>query len=159
MSSDTIDTAVARQMVAANAISGASIIGQPGGWSVMLKFGTVEKPLGTQRTDKPRIWRSLDTCIQYLRNELRITRVEMLDASNYSEEGNARARRDDAAERMRRAHEAAAHDAWVRAQVEAALDDSSPSLSHDQVMQEAQAIIDKALEKKKNARHAPHTDT
>jgi hypothetical protein len=159
MSTHTIDTAVARQMVDANAIRGASIIGQPGGWSVMLKFGMMEKPLGTQRTDKPRTWRSLDTCMQYLRKELRITRVDMLDASNYSEEGVARTQRTDTAERMRRAHEAAAHDAWVRAQVQDALDDPSPSIPHDQVMQDVQAVIDQAREKKKNARHAPRTDT
>lgn len=158
MSTHTIDTAVARQMVDANAIRGASIIGQPGGWSVMLKFGMMEKPLGTQRTDKPRTWRSLDTCMQYLRKELRITRVDMLDASNYSEEGAVRTQRKDTAERMRRAHEAAAHDAWLRAQVQEALDDASPSIPHDQVMQDAQAVIDQAREKKKNARHVRRSD-
>lgn len=159
MSTHTIDTAVARQMVDANAIRGASIIGQPGGWSVMLKFGMMEKPLGTQRTDKPRTWRSLDTCMQYLRKELRITRVDMLDASNYSEDGVARTQRKDTAERMRRAHEAAAHDAWVRAQVQEALDDPSASISHEQVMQDVQAVIDQARDKKKNAHHASRTDT
>ncbi len=67
MSTHTIDTAMARRMVEASAIQGASIIGQPGGWSVMLKLGTIEKPLGAQRTDKPRTWRSLDTCMDYLK--------------------------------------------------------------------------------------------
>lgn len=51
MSTHTIDTAVARQMVEAHAIRSASIIGQPGGWCVMLKLSMTEKPLGTQRTD------------------------------------------------------------------------------------------------------------
>ncbi len=54
MNVHTIDTAMARRMVEACAIRGASIIGQPGGWSVMIKMGLAEKPLGTQRTDKPR---------------------------------------------------------------------------------------------------------
>jgi hypothetical protein len=49
----TIDTAKAKRMAAASAIQGASIIGQPGGWTVMLKLGVVEQPLGTQRTDTP----------------------------------------------------------------------------------------------------------
>src|SRR5690606_27794543 len=155
----TIDTALARQMADANAIQGTSIIGQPGGWSVMLKFGRMEKPLGTQRTDKPRTWRSLDSCIQYLRKELRITRVDMLDASNYSEEDASRTQRADTAERMRRAHEAAAHDAWVRARVQEALDDPAPSIPHDELMQDVQAVIDETREKKKNARRAPYTDT
>jgi len=85
MSTHTIDTLLARRMVEAAAIRGASIIGQPGGWSVMLKIGMTETPLGAQRTDKPRTWRSLDTCVDYLRNELKIVRLDALDASNYSE--------------------------------------------------------------------------
>ena len=36
MSTDTIDTALARKLADALAIQGVSIIGQPGGWSVML---------------------------------------------------------------------------------------------------------------------------
>ena len=36
MSEHTIDTAMAKRMAQARAIHGAAIIGQPGGWSVML---------------------------------------------------------------------------------------------------------------------------
>lgn len=133
MSTHTIDTAMARRMVEASAIRGASIIGQPGGWSVMLKMGMVEKPLGTQRTDKPRTWRSLDTCMEYLRNELHIVRVDMLDASNYSDSDATRRPRTDAAERMKRAHEAAAYDAWFREQVQASIDDPRPSVPDAEV--------------------------
>lgn len=39
--------------------------------------------------------------------------------------------------------DAEAHDAWVRAKVEAALASSEPGIPHDQVMAEMQAIIDK----------------
>ena len=114
----TIDTALARQMAEAHAIRGASIIGQPGGWSVMLKTGMQEKPLGTQKTDKPRKWRSLDACVGYILNELRLVKIDSLDASNFSEEDLTRTARPDASARMRQAHESAAHDAWFRVQVE-----------------------------------------
>ena len=133
MSTHTIDTAMARRMVEASAIQGASIIGQPGGWSVMLKLGMSEKPLGVQRTDKPRTWRSLDTCMNYLKNELHIVRVDMLDASNHSVGDVARNARADSSERMKRAHKAAAYDQWFRAQVQEAIDDPSPSIPHEQV--------------------------
>ncbi|WP_035052810.1 hypothetical protein [Andreprevotia chitinilytica] len=118
MGTHTIDTAMAKCMVEAAAIGGASIIGQPGGWSVMLKIGTQETPLGAQRTDKPRLWRSLDRCVEYLRNELHIARFELLDATNYSAVALIGKSREDASERLRQAHEAAAHDKWFRAQVE-----------------------------------------
>ena len=149
MSAQTIDTAMARRMVEAGAIRGASIIGMPGGWSVMLKLGTSEKPLGSQRGDKPRMWRSLDTCMAYMLKDLRIARVDLLDASNYSEQVMSRATRADASLRMKRTHEAADYDRWFRAQVQASIDDPRPSIPHEQVMTDAQALIDA-----KRQRHA-----
>ena len=117
MSAHTIDTAMAKRMAEAAAINGASIIGQPGGWSVMLKLGNAEKPLGTQRSDKPRLWRSLDRCIAYLKDELHIARFDLLDATNYSAVSIAGKSRDDTAARMRRTHQAATHDKWFHEQV------------------------------------------
>lgn len=121
MSSHTIDTAMAKRMVEASAIRGASIIGQPGGWSVVLKLGMQEKPLGAQRSDKPRMWRSLDRCVDYLKKECHISRFELLDATNFSDVALADKSREDASKRLRNAHEAAAHDAWFREQVEIGL--------------------------------------
>ncbi len=121
MSSHTIDTAMAKRMVEASAIQGASIIGQPGGWSVVLKLGTQEKPLGVQRSDKPRIWRSLDRCVDYLKKELHLARFELLDATHFSDAPLEGKSREDASERLRNAHEAAAHDKWFREQVEIGL--------------------------------------
>lgn len=141
---NTIDTLVARRMAETAAIRGASIIGQPGGWSVMLKVGMQEKPLGTQRTDKPRTWRSLDSCMSYLRDELHIVRVDGVDATHYSDVSVHTKRRADAAERMKQAHQAAAYDKWFRAQVQAAIDDPRPSIPHEQVMTDVRAVIAKA---------------
>jgi hypothetical protein len=135
--SNTIDTAMARQMVEAHAILGASIIGQPGGWSVMLKIGLNEKPLGAQRTDKPRMWRSLDACMGYIKKELQIVRLDSLDASNYSEGDVTRKVRPDAAGRLKRAHEAAAYDKWFIEQVEEGIreadDPNTVLISHEVV--------------------------
>jgi len=39
--------------------------------------------------------------------------------------------------------EAKAYDAWFRAKVEASMASTGPGIPHDQVMAEAQAIIDK----------------
>ena len=122
MNTHTIDTAMAKRMVEASAIRGASIIGQPGGWSVVLKMGQQERPLGAQRSDKPRTWRSLDRAVAYLKNELHIVRFDLLDATHHSKgeplEGKSRG---DASERLRLAHEAAGHDTWFREQVDLAI--------------------------------------
>ena len=139
MSNHTIDTAMAKRMVEAAAIHGAAIIGQPGGWSVMLKLGMTEKPLGTQRTDKPRLWRSLDRCIEYLKNELQIARFDMLDATSYSAVSIVGKSRGDTAARMRRAHEAAAHDKWFREQVEQGIKEANDPNTQWVSHEEAQA--------------------
>jgi hypothetical protein len=154
MDNQTIDTAIARRMVDANAILGASIIGQSGGWSVMLKLGVTEKPLGTQRTDKPRIWRSLDSCIGYLTSELHISRFDMLDATNYQKLGSTSILRNDTSERMRRAHEAAAYDKWFREGVQASIDDPRPTVPHSEVRVRSRAVIQAAID----ARKVTHAD-
>ena len=123
--SNTIDTAMAKRMAAASAIRGASIIGQPGGWSVVLKLGLHEHPLGAQRTDKPRTWRSLDRAVAYVKDELHIARFELLDATNHSEGPPVAGRSPIASsERLRHAHEAAAHDKWFRDHVAEAIKDA-----------------------------------
>ena len=113
----TIDTAMAKRMVEASAIRSASIIGQPGGWSVLLKLGLQEKLLGVQRSDKPRMWRSLDRCVEYLRSELHIAKFDLLDATHHSDASVVGKTRADASARMRTAHKAATHDKWFRDQV------------------------------------------
>ncbi|MFA5119443.1 MAG: hypothetical protein WC695_11460 [Candidatus Omnitrophota bacterium] len=141
-STDTIDTAMAKRMVEASAIRGASIIGQAGGWAVMLKLGIQEKPLGVQRSTKPRLWRSLDSCVEYLRNELKISKIDLLDSSNFSKVKLAGKSRPDAAARMRRAFQAADHDAWFREQVEQGLkeadDPNAVWFPHEEVVADMQ---------------------
>ncbi|CAM5216406.1 hypothetical protein CDEF62S_00151 [Castellaniella defragrans] len=143
----TIDTATARRLAEAGTIRGVSIIGQPGGWSVMLKMGTLEKPLGGQKTDKPRTWRSLDTLTEYLRKDLSILRIDGVDATHHSSADANRPGRPDAAARMKRAHEAAAYDAWFRAQVDAgikeAADPATQWISHEDAMARMHKHLDR----------------
>ena len=128
-----IDTAQARDMALANSIRGAAIIGAPGGWSVLLKLGKTEKTLGTQRTNKPRQWISLDRCVKYLKQELGVARFNLLDATGHRAAPAGERARGDASDRLRRAHAAAQHDEWFRKQVQEALDDPAPAVSHESV--------------------------
>ncbi|MDZ4146392.1 MAG: hypothetical protein U1D29_17920 [Burkholderiales bacterium] len=118
MTIQTIDTAMAKRMVEAAAIRGASIIGQPGGWAVMLKLGLQERPLGVQRGNKPRMWRSLDTCMEYLKKELHIARIDSLDATHHTDAALPSVARPDSAKRMREAFEASAYTQWLHEVVE-----------------------------------------
>ncbi|ATE62958.1 MULTISPECIES: antitoxin PaaA2 family protein [Thauera] len=67
----------------------------------------------------------------YLHNELHIVRVDLLDAPQDSEGDMSRRPRQDAAQQMQRVHEAAAYDAWFRAQVRATIDGPRPSVPDD----------------------------
>lgn len=154
MSSQTIDTAIAKRMVKGHMIRGASIIGASGGWSVVLKIGTDEMPLVTQRTDRPRLWSSLDSCVGYLKNELQIARFDMLDATHYNKVAIVGKMRNDTAERMRRAHEAAAYDKWFREGVQASIDDPRPSISNEEAKARSKAAIQSVLD----ARKLTHAD-
>lgn len=88
-------------------------------------MGLQDRPLGTQRSDTPRTWRSLDRAVAYVKNELHIVRFDLLDATNHSPgEPLAGKSRVDAAERLRRAHEAAGHDKWFREQVAVAIQEA-----------------------------------
>ncbi len=147
-----IDTAMAKRLVEANAILGASIVGMPGGWGVVVKYGTTESPLAAQRSKKVRMWRSLDSCFAYVRNELGIDRFDGLDGSNHTDEGAGVRQRADTAARMKSAHEAAAHAQWLNDKVAASLADPAPGFTHEQVMADVQAVID--AKRKKHAAKA-----
>lgn len=145
--SQTIDTTTARRMAEAGTLRGVSIIGQPGGWSVMLKTGMLEKPLGGTKADRPRIWRSLDTLTAYLKKDLRVVRIDGIDTTHHREADVNRPGRPDSAARLKRAHEAAAYDAWFRAEVEAGLkeadDPDTQWVSHDDAMARMHQRLDR----------------
>ncbi|EKN4765953.1 hypothetical protein FG469_004240 [Yersinia enterocolitica] len=58
--------------------------------------------------------------------------------------------RQNRAEAMRGAHEAAAYNQWLAGEIQASIDDPRPSIPHDEVMAEMEADI-AALPKKKRA--------
>jgi hypothetical protein len=49
------------------------------------------------------------------------------------------------------AEQEASYDAWVRKEIQASLADNSPTIPHDQVMAEMDAIIAAAIQKRKTA--------
>ncbi len=58
-----------------------------------------------------------------MKDELGVALIDQIDASHHTADSPMRKTRADAAERLTRAHQAAVHDQWFRAQVEAGLHD------------------------------------
>lgn len=116
---DTIDQNTLARLIEAGAVRGASIIGQPGGWGVVIQYGMTERALAAKR-GTVRNFARFETLVGYLK-KLGIAKYQV-DATQYDPATVKEERfREDAAERMRRAHEAAAHDKWFRGEVEQAL--------------------------------------
>ena len=117
MVTETIDHGTLAELVEAGALRSAHVVGQPGGWSLRVKYGAAERSLAAQRSRQVRVFRRMETLVSYLK-DIGIERFDV-DAADYEAEGGKS--RPDRAEAMRRTHEAAAHDKWFREQVEAAV--------------------------------------
>jgi hypothetical protein len=117
---DIIDGKAVQSLVAARAVRGATVLGQKGGWAILIRYGALERAVAAQRARKPRLWRNLASAAAFVRDELGVARFEV-DAQAYEPDPGAR-RRPDQAERLRKQREAAEHDLWFRAEVRKTLD-------------------------------------
>ena len=101
---DSIDHITLLRLVEAQAIRGADIIGQAGGWGIIVKYGMVERPLVT-RTGSLRIFKKLETVVAYLKG---IGIVQFFcNASNYDPEAVKNTIvRPDVSKRMKQAFKA-----------------------------------------------------
>jgi hypothetical protein len=130
MAAETIDHGTLSLLVEAGSVRGVHILGQSGGWAVLVKYGMTERLLAAQRSRQVRLFRKFETLVAYLK-EIGIARFDV-DAANYDPATATTTRRPDRAEALKRAHEAAAYDSWFREQVQASIDDPRQSLSDDE---------------------------
>jgi hypothetical protein len=112
----TIDHATLAARVATGAVRGARIVGRAGGWGIIVSDGRTARTLAARR-GAARIFRRFETLVGYLK-EIGLDRYDV-DASGYTPESRPR---PDSAKRLTRAHAAAAHDRWFRAQVQGTID-------------------------------------
>ncbi len=140
---EIIDGKAVQSLVEAQAIRGATVLGQPGGWAVLVRYGGLERAVAAQRARKPRLWRNLATAAAFVREELGVARFEV-DAQAH-EPGAGGVRRPDQAARMKAKNEAAGHDRWFREQVEQGLreaaDPAAEWVPHEDVMGRLDARI------------------
>ena len=78
---DTITHPTLVQLVAAGAVRVVIAVGQPGGWSLLVRYGLAERALAAQRSKQVRVFRKLDTLQAYL-EESGVRRFEV-DAANF----------------------------------------------------------------------------
>lgn len=116
----TISHATLSHLIAAGSVQEAEVIGQPGGWGVVIKCGATKQSLAARR-GSVRIFRKFETLACYLK-ELGIAQYKV-NASNFDPVANKATQiRPDSAERMRVAHEAAAYNEWLKEKVSRSLE-------------------------------------
>ena len=64
---NTIDHITLARLVEAGAVRGANIVGQPGGWGVVIQYGMTERVLAAKR-GAIRIFRKFETLVAYLKD-------------------------------------------------------------------------------------------
>lgn len=116
----------------AGGVASVTVRAQGGGFFVQIATRSGEAILTKARSTEARCFSNLLQAITVLR-DLGITNGSF-DVSQYNPEQKAGTRvRPDRAEAMKRAHEAAAYDAWFREQVQASIDDDRPSVDDEDV--------------------------
>ena len=63
--SNTIDHVTLSALVEAGAVRGANVVGQPGGWGIVIQYGMTERALAAKR-GSIRIFRHFETLVGYL---------------------------------------------------------------------------------------------
>lgn len=140
ITANTIDHTTLEHLVEAGAIRGADVIGCSGGWGVVVKYGMTERALAARR-GAVRTFRKFETLVSYLKG-VGISQYHV-NAADFDAAALKTTRvRPDSAERMRSAFEASAHTKWMNNKAAESLADPGPNFSHEQVMADAQAVID-----------------
>lgn len=131
MITETIDHATFTKLAEAGAVRSAHVVGQPGGWGIVVKYGMTEAALAAQRSQQVRIFRKFETLVGYLKG-VGIVHFDV-DAVNFDADGLPTRTRPDTTATLKKAHAAAAYDKWLMAEVQEAIDDTSPSIPHAEV--------------------------
>ena len=114
---NTIDHATLEHLVEAGAVRGAHVVGQPGGWGVVVQYGMTERALAAKR-GAVRIFRKFETLVGYLK-DIGIAQYQV-DARQFDPVAlKVERTRSDASQRMKDAHEAVAYRDWLEGKVSA----------------------------------------
>lgn len=130
-----------RATVSAGGVTSVTLKGQGGGFFVEIATRSGhDAVLSKARTTEPRRFGSPTSALNVLR-DLGIL-IAKLDATNWNPEQRELSRsRESRAEAMREAHEAAAYNQRLAADIQKAIDDPRPSIPHDEVMARMDARI------------------
>lgn len=137
MNTETIDHTTLSKLAEAGAVRSAHVVGQEGGWGILVKYGMTERALAAQRSHQVRVFRKFETLVTYLKG-VGIAHFDV-DAANYGPSSVVTRTRPDQSAKMKLAHQAAAYDEFFQKRVQSAIEDPRPRLSSAQARQRIDA--------------------
>lgn len=139
MAASTIDHNTLARLVEADAVRGTHIVGKPGGWGVIVRYGAMESPLAATRSKEARVFKRLETLVGYLK-DIGIDRFDV-DAADFDSTNVKTYSRPDTSATLKQAHAALVHDRWFREQVAQAVkeadDPATQWVSNETAMSES----------------------
>ncbi len=121
MTAETIEHKTFASLAKAGAVSDVTVTAHGRAWSILAKVRKTFFTVAAKRGG-PREFAKFETAVIYLQ-ELGIQRYEV-DSQDFDATALPKRRREDAAAKLRQAHEAAEHDAWFREQVRIGLEEA-----------------------------------
>lgn len=140
MTSEAIDHQTLAALVERGSVRAANVVAQAGGCGVVVRQGRQDQPLSATRSGKLRLFKPLETVAAYL-HDIGLRRFDV-DATGLDLAAGSAVQRPDRSDVLKRVHQAAAHDAWFRRQVEATIteaDDKNADWEADGALQAAWA--------------------
>lgn len=130
-----------RATASAGGVVGVTLKGQGSGFFMQIATRSGHDVfLAKARSTEPRRFGSPNSALIVLR-DIGIA-VAQLDATNWNpDQKEVTQNRDSRARAMRQAHEAAAYNQWLAAEIQEAIDDPRPNIPHEDVMAEMDADI------------------
>lgn len=135
----TLDHATLSKLVEAGAVRDAEVVGCPGGWGVVVRYGMIESALAVKR-GTIRTFKKFETLVSYLK-DLGIVQFKV-NAINFTPEALEKRTRPDASNRLREAFEAKSYNEWLNKKITSSLDDKRANISHDKAMAKLQLLIE-----------------
>jgi hypothetical protein len=119
----TLDHSTLARLVESRAVRATQVVGQPGGWGVVVKSGKTQHSLAATRSGEVRVFKKLETLVGYLK-ALGIHQFDV-DAAQFDAHAVTTTPRPDASKALKRAHEAAAYGKWFQEQVAEAIKEAA----------------------------------
>ncbi|MDQ1924722.1 antitoxin PaaA2 family protein [Massilia pseudoviolaceinigra] len=135
---DIIDHTTLAGLAGSGVVSSARVVGQADGWRILVMHGQSEQALSDPPGGRVRIFPKLDTLAAYLK-DIGIVHFDV-DAVNFGPAMIADTMRAALPSATKDSHSTAYVD-WLKAEVQEAIDDTSPSVPHDEAMRQIRATV------------------